>query len=292
MSKHNTTFQKGEVIDNTYEIQFFIGEGAFGEVYRVKHKFMGLQALKLLKQEYVDNTDIEQFLDEAKILSKITHPNVVRVFDANCFEYSNIQYYYITMGFVSGETLRKYLLRELRVEINLALSIQFDILSGLMQAHGNHKPIIHRDISSDNILLSYDEEIPKALLSDFGLARSVEQISNISNAGGKYLYMAPECFWNVSLQSSDVFSAGVVFYQLLTGVFPWKYQFDKYEKSKKEIIDHVMESRKTSPLPPSVYNDDCTDEIDSVVMKSIEKQVENRYNNACEFYDDLNRILQ
>src|SRR5689334_14228753 len=93
------TLKKGECINDTYEVQFFIGEGGFGEVYRVDHKFLGVQALKLFKSEYVENADLEAVAREAKILSKLTHPNVVRVFETNTFSKNDREYFFITMGF-------------------------------------------------------------------------------------------------------------------------------------------------------------------------------------------------
>ena len=80
-----TILLKGENINNTYEIQFFVGEGAFGEVYRVNHRYLGIQVMKVFKEEYVNKTDLETVTREAKILSKLTHPNIVRVFETNSF---------------------------------------------------------------------------------------------------------------------------------------------------------------------------------------------------------------
>jgi len=122
---------KGETINDTYEIHFFIGEGAFGEVYRVKHKYLGVQVMKVFKEEYVSKTDLETVTREAKILSKLTHPNIVRVFETNSFVREDKKYFYITMGFVSGETLTQLLARKIQLPIPVALSIQNDLLTGL-----------------------------------------------------------------------------------------------------------------------------------------------------------------
>src|ERR1035438_847025 len=91
---------KGENINDTYDIQFFIGEGAFGEVFRVKHKYLGVQVMKVFKEEYVTKTDLDTVTNEAKILAKLTHPNIVRVFETNSFVIESKKYYFITMGFV------------------------------------------------------------------------------------------------------------------------------------------------------------------------------------------------
>src|SRR5688572_7049729 len=91
---------KGETINGTYEVQFFIAEGAFGEVYRVKHRLLGTQVLKVFKEAYVSKTDLETVTREAKLLSRLTHPNVVRVFETNSFLKEGKTFYFMTMGFV------------------------------------------------------------------------------------------------------------------------------------------------------------------------------------------------
>jgi serine/threonine protein kinase len=144
---------RGETLNNTYEIQFFIDEGAFGEVYRVKHKYLGVQVMKVFKEEYVSKTDLDTVTKEAKILSKLTHQNIVRVFETNSFVKTEKKYFFITMGFVSGETLTQLLARKIQLSIPVALSIQNDLLTGLKFVQEQPLPIVHRDISTDNILL-------------------------------------------------------------------------------------------------------------------------------------------
>jgi len=286
-SNKPATLTKGEIINETYEIQSLIGQGAFGEVYKVKHKYLGLQVLKVFREEYVDNSDIETVTREAKILSKLTHPNIVRVFEANKFLKRAKTYYFITMGFVSGEPLSQLLKRKIQLPVPVTFSIQTDFLTGLKKAHDQKNPIVHRDISPDNILLSYENENPIAMLSDFGLAQSYDQVSSISAAAGKYAYMAPECFWGSYLLSSDVFSAGIVLYRMLTGIMPWIYEFESTEDNPEDIITMIIRARKTQPKKPSTYCDLCNDGLDEVVLKSISIDLEIRYKNAGEFLKAL-----
>jgi len=278
---------KGETVINTYKVQFFIGQGAFGEVYRVKHKYLGLQALKVFKEQYVDTTDMDTITKEAKILSKLTHPNIVRVFEANSFKKKGKQYYFITMGFVSGETLNQLISRETYLPFEQALSIQTDFLSGLKTAHMQIPPVIHRDISTDNILISYESKTPKAMLSDFGLSISVGSLSHLAGAAGKYLYFAPECFWDVYLPASDVFSAGIVFYIMLTGVPPWEYDFENTQNDIEEISTMIIKSRIIAPQKPSFYNENCDEQLDEIVFRALSKDIEHRYQNADEFLSAL-----
>ncbi|MAV64807.1 MAG: hypothetical protein CMG00_06430 [Candidatus Marinimicrobia bacterium] len=281
--------ERGDSINNTYTVKFFIGEGAFGEVYRVKHKFLGLQVLKILKSEYVSNTDIDTIIKEALILSKLTHENIVRVFETNSFKKDSQTYYYIAMEFISGESLSDLLKREIKLPFHQALNIQIDLLKGLSKAHSSS--VIHRDINPDNILLCYNQKEPKALLSDFGLAQKINISKNISSAAGRYLYFAPECFSDIYLHTSDVFSAGIVFYKMLTGSYPWEVDL----KSIKEIHDiekNIIVSRKKKPLPPSVFNQNIPKEVDHLLLKSLELNIEKRFVNGSEFLNAINEINQ
>jgi len=289
-NKSSHILHKGEVVNDTYTVQCFVGQGAFGEVYRVEHRFLGLQVLKVFKSAYVQNTDLGVVTNEAKILSGLIHKNIVRVFDTNSFSANHKKHYFMTMGFVSGESLSQLLKREISLSVPVSLSIQNAILQGLNEVHTQDPPIVHRDISPDNILLSYDQKIPRALLSDFGLAQSLDQMEQIASAAGKLLYFAPECFWGAYLPTSDVFSAGIVFYRMMTGSFPWDYDFDlvgvgQYEKEEISIM--ITKARKEKPRPPSAFNPTCSKNLDRIALKAIEKDLEFRYQNAGEFLAEL-----
>lgn len=283
-----TILSKGENINDTYEIQFFVGEGAFGEVYRVNHRYLGIQVMKVFKEEYVNKTDLETVTKEAKILSKLTHPNIVRVFETNSFQKNEKKYYFITMGFVSGETLTQLLSRKIQLPLPVALSIQRDLLTGLKFVQEQTQPIVHRDVSTDNILLSYEKDKPIGMLSDFGLAQSINQLSKLPNAAGRYIYFAPECFLGIYLPTSDVFSSGVVLYKMITGMHPWEYDFDGTNDDTEKITTMVITTRSNDIQNPSLYNDTCTPYLDSVILKAISKDIEERYKSADEFLTALN----
>lgn len=279
--------KKNETINETYTVKFFIGEGAFGEVYRVNHKFMGLQVIKVLKKKYVENSDTKKITQEAIILSKLTHQNIVRVFETNTFKKDKESFIFISMEFISGESISDLLKRKIHLNLELALKIQTDYLEGLSYAQKNK--IIHRDINTDNILLSYGESEPKALLSDFGLAQDIKQLSNIPNAGGRYLYFAPECFTGIYLFSSDVFSCGIVFYKMITGFFPWECHIENKD-SADDIRHKIIVSRKKTYKPASFYDQGISKDLDDVISKALEKNIEKRYNNASEFLKALKRV--
>jgi len=184
----------GEKIKDTYIIDCFIGAGAFAEVYRVKHRYLGFQALKILNPDKLEKSELSDFISEATILSHLTHPNVVRVFEANEFNKNDRQMFFISMEYVSGENLHQLLKRKIRISLPLALSIQRDMCAGLSLAHGQNPPIIHRDVKPQNVLLSYDTSIPLGKVSDFGVAKSVNPKSRMTDSAGTISYLPPEGF--------------------------------------------------------------------------------------------------
>jgi len=285
----NKILENGEIINNTYEIGSFIGEGAFGEVYRVRHKFFDeFQVMKVFKHEYVENTDLNDVVNEGQILTRLSHPNVVKVFEINTFNKNDKDHYFITMNFVSGESLTQLVKRKIQLDVHVATSIMIDVLRGLTSAHKNNPTIIHRDINPDNILLSYDKHKPVGILGDFGIAKLLNQVNSLPGAGGRFLYFAPECFMNIYLPTSDVFSAGVVLYKILTGVHPWEYDFDHCTFDDNEKISKIINSeRRNEPKKPSLFNEKVDEKLEKVVLKSLEKNMENRYRTAGSFLKAL-----
>ena len=282
--------QKGDDINSTYTVQFFIGEGAFGEVYRVSHKYLGLQVMKVFKDSYVKESNVDTITSEAKILSKLTHPNIVRIFETNYFQKEGKTYFFMTMGFVSGETLSQMLRRKGKLDCSQAIEIQADILKGLRTVHSQNPPIVHRDINPDNVLLSYDSEQIVALLSDFGLAQSVDQFSKLTDAAGRYSYFAPECFWDSYLPTSDVFSSAIVFYIMLTGRHPWECDTHSAYDNPEDIKTMIISARKKAPPKPSSLNPECDKDLDEIILTALSKDISKRYGDAGEFLDALTGI--
>jgi transitional endoplasmic reticulum ATPase len=285
--KKRGTLARGQVIDGTYEVLFYIGEGAFGEVYRVQHKYLGVQVFKLFKEDFEKTVDIEEISREARVLSKVTHPNVVRVFECNSFQIDAKTRHYLTMGFVSGETLTQLLARRINLSRAEAVNIMIDVLEGLNHVHSMNPPIIHRDINPDNILLSYDGVTPRGLLSDFGLAQPLDTDDHLPGAAGRYPYLAPECFWGTYILSSDVFSAGVTLYRAVTGIHPWQYEIEWEDTDPEDVVTEISRARKQAPRAASFHLEDEDDRLDEILFKAIERDLEKRYRNAGEFLGAL-----
>lgn len=284
--------KKGDKVLDTYTVDFFLGQGAFGEVYRVRHKFLGTQVLKVFKADVSAQTDLLALAEEARILSTLTHPNIVRVFETNTVEINGNTHIFLTMGFVAGEALSQLLARKVCVPFQIAASIQMEILEGLVLAHSQTPPVVHRDISPDNIMLSYVDDRPVALLSDFGLAMQADLNEVFLRPAGKYLFMAPECFFKAYLPSSDVFSAGIVFYRMMTGTTPWELDISAQFGTSQDLITGVHKARKSPPNRPSLYCEACPKAVEEVVMKALALDLEDRYRDARQFRDALAEALK
>jgi len=128
------------------------------------------------------------------------------------------------------------------------------------------------------------------MLSDFGLSLSMDKLTCLAGAAGKFIYFAPECFWDVYLPASDVFSAGIIFYTMLTGTQPWEYNFENIPDDFEELSTTIIRSRKKAPSKPSLYNDKCDEQLDEIVLKALSKDIEHRYKNADEFLSALKSI--
>lgn len=283
----NTLLVPGEVCKRTYTVDCFIGAGAFAEVYRVKHKFLGLQALKVLKPGKIKKEEQSDFVSEATILSHLTHPNVVRVFEANSFEKEGRELFFISMEYVSGETLFQLLKRKIRISLPLALSIQRDICAGLAIAHRQEPPIIHRDIKPQNVLLSYDTSTPTGKVSDFGVAKAVDPQTRMTDSAGTVAYLPPEGFWGFHTPASDVFSSGIVLYQMVTGISPWNYDFSGIDDDIRALETAVLRARKQKPQKPSFINDQCDGDLDEIILKAIEDDQSQRFKDSIEFLNAL-----
>jgi eukaryotic-like serine/threonine-protein kinase len=274
---------EGQVIRGTYEVELLLGEGAFAEVYRVKHRFLGRQAMKVFKSIGMTVEETERMLDEPIMLSRIGHPNIVRVFDANVTDTSKGVCGFFTMEYVAGGNLEKFWRSHGArfVPVETSIDIIRQVCRGLAVAHGEAPPIVHRDIKPQNILVGYDATGLNARVSDFGLAKRVNPLTLMASARGTRVFKSPEALrdWQSDSCAGDVWALGMTLYLLLTDRLPYADDAD---------FDDVDARRFERPLiPPSRLNVEVDAAIDAIVFRTLAMAPTARYRNAKELLDDL-----
>ena len=275
----------GTILRDTYEVERFLGEGAFAEVYRVKHRFLGRQALKLFKRGGMSVSEIHTMLGEAILLSRIGHPNIVRVFDANVLESPRGPIGYFTMEHVSGGSLRKFWQSHTNSLVPLTTSIDLikQVCRGLAVAHREDPPIIHRDIKPENILVGYEADGLRARVSDFGLAKSVNPLTLLATTAGTIGFKPPEAFTDAKGDScsSDVWAIGATFYMLLTDRLP-------LDSETGARVGAETRAEQRPIVPASQMNPDVDSALDQIVLKALSARPADRYANA----EDLLQALE
>lgn len=270
-----------KVLSGRYRINGVIGTGGMAVVYRATdEKKQREVALKLLRPEYEADADfVRRFAHEAIAASKMSHDNIVKMYDVG----SDNGKKYIVMEYIDGDTLKDIIIRQRRIPSNLAVRYALRILAALDHAHKND--IIHRDIKPQNILVDRNGEIK---VTDFGIARLVNQgtgtISSSNVALGSVHYVSPEQAKGEPADAkSDLYSMGIVLYEMLTGTVP----FDA-ESAVTVALKQVNEIPKSMRM----LHRDISKGLDEVVMKALSKDPAQRYQTASEMAKDLKRALR
>jgi serine/threonine protein kinase len=267
----------GSAFAGRYQIIEELGKGGMGRVYKVLDKETKEKiALKLIKPEIAaDKKTIERFRNELTTARKIRHKNVCAMYDLNKDKDS----YYITMEFVSGGDLKKFIRRSGQMGIGKAISIAKQICDGLEEANG--LGIVHRDLKPNNIMI---DDNGNARIMDFGIARTVKE-KGITGSGvmiGTPEYMSPEQVEAKEVdQRSDIYSLGIIMYEMLTGRLP-------FEADTPFAVG--IKQKGETPKSPKEYNSQISDDLNRVILKCLEKDKENRYKDAGEVKSVLERI--
>jgi serine/threonine protein kinase len=276
-----------QIAGGKYVVERFLGDGAFAEVYRVRHEYLGRQALKVFRGAGMTQDEINAVLEEAIMLSKLGHPNVVRVFDANTLDSAHGRCGYFTMEFVAGGSLERFWKSHGArfVPVDTTVQILSQVCRGLSVAHGESPPIVHRDIKPQNILVGYDANGLRVRVSDFGLAKRVNPTSLMASARGTVAFKAPETFANPYSDScaGDVWAIGTVAYLLLTDHLPYTgvTELDLIKGATKgTAFDQPL-------LVPSKLNLDIDPGLDRIVLKALALDPQDRYPDAPAMLDDL-----
>ena len=270
--------EEGQTVRDTYEVERFLGEGAFAEVYRVKHRFLGRQAMKVFKRVGMNLDEIQDMLGEAILLTHLKHPNIVSVSDANIFETRGGTCGFFTMEHVPGGSLDKFWRSHggQLVPIETAIDLVKQVCRGITQAHREKPPIIHRDIKPQNILVGYEADGLRARVSDFGLAKTVNPLTLLATAAGTLAFKPPEAFVEHKGDScaADVWAIGATLYLLLTDRLPFEMPAN-VSWGSKNLFDKPVS-------PPSETNPDVNHTLDVIVLRTLEKRAEDRYSTAKE----------
>ena len=277
---------EGQSVGSTYVVERFLGEGAFAEVYRVQHRFLGRQAMKVLKQRGMELSELEKTLSEAILLSKIGHPNIIRVFDANITTQGDSTIGYFTMEYVPGGSLDNYWksYQDTFMPIKQAVDVLTQVCTGLTVAHSESPPIIHRDIKPQNILIGYNEAGMIARLADFGLAKQVNALTLLASCQGTLGFKPPESFKNMDSCAADVWAIGTTLYLLLTNVLPYPSLEDRDISDAHRFLNTLR--------PASLYNLNVDPLLDSIVNRCLARDPNCRYPNATVLLEDLNKWKQ
>ena len=271
---------KGRLLGNRYEIIEKIGSGGMATVYKAKcHVLNRYVAVKILRDEFTtDEEFIKRFEVEAQSAASITHPNIVSVYDVGV----DGNLYYIVMELIKGKTLKEIIIEEKGpLPWKWSVNIATQIASALEIAHKNH--IIHRDIKPHNIIITEDGV---AKVTDFGIAKAVSNstITAFGTTIGSVHYFSPEhARGGFTDEKSDLYSLGVVMYEMLTGKVP----FDA-DTPVSIALKHMQED----PKPPIELNPNIPSAVNDIIMKALRKDTNLRYQNATAMLLDLKRALK
>ena len=270
----------GKILGGRYEIIEKIGEGGMAEVYKAKcHLLNRYVAVKILKPEYAkDETFVKRFRREAQSAAALTHANIVSVYDVGAEGDIN----YIVMELLESKTLKDYIEEHGAMPSDLVLKISAQIASALETAHKAH--IIHRDIKPQNIVLNKNMV---AKVTDFGIAKITNvpsaTITSFGSTMGSVHYFSPEhAKGGYTDEKSDIYSLGVVMYEMATGKLP----FDA-----DSPVSVALKQIQEDPIPPIDVNPNVSPALNQIILKALQKSTALRYQNATEVISDISQAL-
>ncbi|MEE1057085.1 MAG: Stk1 family PASTA domain-containing Ser/Thr kinase [Acutalibacteraceae bacterium] len=268
----------GKKLDGRYEIQELIGIGGMATVYKAHDiKNNRTVAIKILKDEFSRNGEfIRRFKNESKAIAVLSHPNIVKVYDVSFGDVMQ----YIVMEYIDGITLKEYLeQQENKIDWKMAVYFTSQILKAMQHAH--EKGIVHRDVKPQNMMLLQDGTIK---VTDFGIARfsNTETRTMTDKAIGSVHYIAPEqARGDRTDGKSDVYSIGVMLYEMLTGQLPFEAD---------SAVSVAIMQLQSNPKPPREVNPDIPMGLEEIILRAMRKEPSQRYQSAEEMLKDLQKV--
>jgi beta-lactam-binding protein with PASTA domain/tRNA A-37 threonylcarbamoyl transferase component Bud32 len=266
------------LFDGRYRIVRKLGTGGMANVYLAEDEVLGRRvAIKILNDRHAgDDQFVERFRREAKNAASLSHPNIVSIYDRGEAEGT----YYIAMEYLDGRSLKELIVARGPAPVNVAIDYARQILAAIRFAHRHG--IVHRDIKPHNVLVDAEGRLK---VTDFGIARAgTSQMTEAGSIIGTAQYLSPEQAKGAPVdQTSDLYSVGVVLYELLTGVVPF---------SGDTPVEIAMKHLSSTPEPPSAKRAEIPRELDMVVLRALAKDPADRYQSAEEMDADLARVAR
>lgn len=261
---------EGEVLSNRYEIEERIGEGGMALVYRARDRLLHRWvAVKILRDQYASDEDfVERFRREAQAAASLSHPNVVNIYDVGEVQDT----YYIVMEYVRGINLKELIRKEGKLTPEQSVGIALQVAAALGHAHRNH--LVHRDIKPHNILITEEGRVK---VTDFGIARaaSTATLTQTGHVIGSVHYFSPEqARGKVTSEQSDIYSLGIVLYEMLTGTVPFTGE-TPIAVALQQLHEPVPSPRRLEPGIP--------ESLEEVILKALAKEPKDRFSSAEEF---------
>jgi beta-lactam-binding protein with PASTA domain/predicted Ser/Thr protein kinase len=270
------------LFDGRYRILRKLGSGGMANVYLAEDEELGRRvAIKILNDRHAsDDSFVERFRREAKNAAGLSHPNIVSVYDRGEAEGT----YYIAMEYLEGRSLKERIVAEGPLPISAAIEVTRQVLRAVGFAH--RRGIVHRDIKPHNVLLAQDgpgDGEPRFKVTDFGISRTAaSQMTEAGSIVGTAQYLSPEQARGAPVdQRSDIYSAGILLYELLTGKLPF---------TGETPLEIAMKHLSEVPKPPSALRPEVSADLDMIVLRALAKDPEDRFPSAEEMERELSRV--
>ncbi len=295
------TIHKNAILDGKYTVLLFIKKGRNAETYRVKGTNGKLYFLKLFNPAKLHHSafDGNGNLLEIEFLKTTKHENIVSYKDSGEVIVDGKKFLYLVLNFIAGETLAERMTRESISTVFDIRQILSGVLSGLQYLHSLSEPIIHNEITPQNIMLDLSGDTPQAKIIDFGFARSFLQSSKTYCKEGLNLNLvASECITaNTFSPQSDLFSVGAVMYQMLFGTQAWNVSISDYATQMSNdtaVIEKLLQQREKPLLFPNVADRivDFDNSVLAIISKALQTDTEKRFQSAQEFSQALNGEIE